>query len=122
MAEEFDTTAPPELRSVCIYGGAPYRPQEEGLRRGAPIVVGTPGRILDHLERGTLRVCNLSFFILDEADQMLDMGFKDDIQKVFDAMNAAGGEKKDKPQILLFSATLPPWVNKVARSYMRADR
>lgn len=123
VAEEFESTAPSNLRSVCIYGGAPYRPQEEALRRGVQVVVGTPGRILDHIERGTLKLGGLRFLVLDEADQMLDMGFKDDIQRVCDAMDAGKkGGKDDKPrQVLLFSATLPPWVQKVAKQYMRAD-
>jgi ATP-dependent RNA helicase DDX21 len=116
VGEEFEATAPPSLKSVCIYGGAPYRPQEEALRRGVSVVVGTPGRVLDHIERRTLKLSGLKFFILDEADQMLDMGFKDDIQKVCDGIGA--GER----QMLLFSATLPPWVTKVATAYMRQDR
>lgn len=120
MADEFESTAPSNLRSVCIYGGAPYRPQEEALRRGVQVVVGTPGRVLDHIERGTLKLGSLRFLVLDEADQMLDMGFKDDIQKVCDAMGAGGGDA-DR-QVLLFSATLPPWVQKVAKQYMRSDR
>jgi ATP-dependent RNA helicase DDX21 len=115
VCEEFEATAPPSVRMVSVYGGSPYRPQEEALRRGVEVVVGTPGRILDHIERGTLRLSGLRFLILDEADQMLDMGFKDDIQRVFDAMGK-GGER----QILLFSATLPPFVQKIAKGYMRA--
>ena len=119
VADEFEACAPATLRSVCIYGGAPYRPQEEALRRGVQVVVGTPGRILDHIERGTLKLSGLRFLILDEADSMLDMGFKDDIQKVCDAM---GQDSHQRRQVLLFSATLPPWVQKVAQQYMRKDK
>lgn len=118
VADEFEATAPPNLRSVCIYGGAPYRPQEEALRRGVQVVVGTPGRIIDHIDRGTLRLDGLRFLILDEADSMLDMGFKDEIQRVCDAMGTGNGLQR---QVLLFSATLPPWVQKVAKQYMRQD-
>lgn len=88
VADEFDATAPSNLRSICIYGGAPYRPQEEALRRGVQVVIGTPGRVCDHIERGTLRLNGLRFLILDEADSMLDMGFQTEIQKVCDAMSA----------------------------------
>lgn len=119
VAEEFEACAPQTLRSVCIYGGAPYRPQEEALRRGVQVVVGTPGRVLDHIERGTLKLSGLRFLILDEADSMLDMGFKDDIQKVCDAMGSGVDSRR---QVLLFSATLPPWVSKVAQQYMRKDK
>ncbi len=119
VADEFEACAPSTLRSVCIYGGAPYRPQEEALRRGVQVVVGTPGRVLDHIERGTLKLHGLRFLILDEADSMLDMGFKDDIQKVCDAMGQGGAGNR---QVLLFSATLPPWVQKVAQQYMRKDK
>jgi ATP-dependent RNA helicase DDX21 len=125
VAEEFEATSPDSFRTVCIYGGAPYRPQEEALRRGVQVVVGTPGRVLDHIERGTLRLHGLRFLILDEADQMLDMGFKDDIQRVCDAMGEGqgqAGQVEQTRQVLLFSATLPPWVQKVAKQYMNMSK
>ena len=64
------------------FGGAPYEPQENALRRGVEFVVGTPGRVLDHLERGNLDLSELKWFILDEADRMLDMGFNEDVEKL----------------------------------------
>lgn len=82
----------PRLRSICLYasshlfthsfGGAPYEPQESALRRGVEFVVGTPGRVLDHLERGNLRLEELKWFVLDEADRMLDMGFEPQIRDI----------------------------------------
>ncbi|CAM9417097.1 unnamed protein product, partial [Sphacelaria rigidula] len=109
VSSDFEQTAP-SLRITCIYGGAPYRPQEDALRRGLDVVVGTPGRLLDHVGRGTLQLGDAEFIILDEADQMLDMGFKEEMEKVF---QACGEEGEQGRQMLLFSATMPPWVNKV---------
>lgn len=84
---------------TCIYGGASITKQFRALKSGVDIVVGTPGRVLDHLERGTLDISAIKYFILDEADEMLDMGFIDDITKVMDAMNP-------QARVMLFSATL----------------
>ncbi|CAM9298724.1 unnamed protein product [Choristocarpus tenellus] len=130
VATDFEMTAP-SLRTTCIYGGAPYRPQacheprcdrsgEDAFRRGLDIVVGTPGRLLDHVDRGNLILSETAFLILDEADQMLDMGFKEEMEKVFEACR--GGGEEGGRQVLLFSATMPPWVDKVARECMRSDR
>ncbi|CAN0165128.1 unnamed protein product [Pylaiella littoralis] len=118
VAADFELTAP-SLKTTCIYGGAPYRPQEDALRWGLDVVVGTPGRLLDHVGRGTLQLCDAEFLILDEADQMLDMGFKEEMEKVFDA---CGEEGEKGRQMLLFSATMPPWVDKVVKEYMKGDR
>eukprot|EP00897_Mesotaenium_endlicherianum_P010166 jgi/Mesen1/9178/ME000591S08495 len=72
------------LATLCVYGGAPMPPQESALRRGVDIVVGTPGRIKDHLERGTLNLKTLQYRVLDEADEMLNMGFVDDVETILD--------------------------------------
>jgi len=98
-------------RLTAVYGGAAYGAQLKDLRRGVEIVVGTPGRVKDHLERGTLRLENISYFILDEADEMLDMGFIDDIEHIFEQAN------KDC-RILLFSATMPPEILNIAGKFM----
>ncbi|MCQ2982862.1 MAG: DEAD/DEAH box helicase [Treponemataceae bacterium] len=98
-------------RLTAVYGGAAYGAQLKDLRRGVEIVVGTPGRVKDHLERGTLRLENISYFILDEADEMLDMGFIDDIETIFEQAN------KDC-RILLFSATMPPEILNIAGKFM----
>jgi ATP-dependent RNA helicase DeaD len=84
---------------ACVYGGASIVEQLRKLQSGVDIVVGTPGRVLDHLKRGSLDLSQISYFILDEADEMLDMGFIEDIQAIMDKMNP-------KSRILLFSATL----------------
>jgi len=88
------------LREVPIYGGQSYERQFRALAAGAQIVIGTPGRVLDHLERGTLRPDSLRIVVLDEADRMLDMGFREDIERVLAATPA-------NRQLLFFSATMP---------------
>ena len=99
------------------------------MRRGVEFVVGTPGRVLDHLERGTLHLEELKWFILDEADRMLDMGFNEDVERVVDYAIKSGGEVTsstrivpDRIQVLLFSATIPSWVKEVMSKYMHTDR
>lgn len=96
----------------AVYGGQPIGPQIRALERGTHIVVGTPGRVLDHIRRGTLDLSGVRFFILDEADRMLDMGFIDDIEAI---MRNAPEEKR----ILMFSATMPREVLLLAKRYMR---
>ncbi len=97
-----------------IYGGQPIEPQIRALRRGVQIVVGTPGRILDHLGRETLRLDGLRYLVLDEADRMLDMGFVDDIERIiFYAPSSI------ERRTLLFSATIPREVVALAKKYTR---
>ena len=84
---------------VAIYGGVPYGPQERALARGAQIIVGTPGRLLDHIERRTLKLDGIRIAILDEADRLLDMGFAPDVRKLLRMVPA-------NRQTALFSATL----------------
>jgi ATP-dependent RNA helicase DbpA len=103
------------LKVLTLCGGATMRPQLASLEHGAHVVVGTPGRILDHLERGSLRLDALNTLVLDEADRMLDMGFFDDIAKV------AGQCPKDR-QTLLFSATYPDGIGKLSAAFMRAPK
>ncbi|WP_297535182.1 DEAD/DEAH box helicase [Thermococcus sp.] len=109
-----------ELRSLrgrrkidiyAIYGGQPIGPQIRALKK-AQIVVGTPGRVLDHIGRGTLRLDSLRFFVLDEADRMLDMGFQEDIEAIF---RATPREKR----VMMFSATMPMDVLLLAKKYMK---
>ncbi|KAI8836037.1 P-loop containing nucleoside triphosphate hydrolase protein [Chytriomyces cf. hyalinus JEL632] len=123
---EFETLAAGELQLVCVYGGAPYEVQNNAFRNGVDIVVGTPGRLIDHVERGSLKLHNLKFITLDEADQMMDIGFAESMEKVLQQVSQqkeAEGTKKSHPlQTLLFSATMPEWVNSVLSKYMRADR
>ena len=101
------------VETVAIYGGQPYERQFRGLERGPQIVVGTPGRVMDHMRRNTLKLDNLKFFILDEADEMLDMGFIEDIEWVLEQAPA-------ERQTALFSATMPPRIADLAGRYMNA--
>ena len=100
------------VKVVTLSGGVPLRGQTSSLERGAHVVVGTPGRVLDHLERGHLRLASLAALVLDEADRMLDMGFFDDIAKVVRQCPAAR-------QTLLFSATYPQGIAQLAAQFLR---
>ena len=99
-------------REVAIYGGVGYAPQERALQRGATIVVGTPGRLLDHIERGTLDTSGLRFIVLDEADRLLDMGFAPEVQRLL-------RKCPTDRQTALFSATLPGTVRDLARKFTK---
>ena len=98
-------------RTCVLYGGGSYNTQIRELKRGSEIVVGTPGRVQDHLERGTLDISKIKYFILDEGDEMLDMGFIDDIEHIFEQANPDA-------RILLFSATMPAPILKIAAKFM----
>jgi ATP-dependent RNA helicase DeaD len=100
------------FRVLPVYGGQPIDRQLRALRSGVQIVVGTPGRLLDHLRRGTLDLGRVRFVVLDEADEMLDMGFIEDIELILDAL-------PEERQIALFSATLPRPIAKLAEKYLR---
>ncbi|XP_046839345.1 nucleolar RNA helicase 2-like isoform X3 [Xenia sp. Carnegie-2017] len=104
----------------CIYGGMPYAPQESAINSGLDILIGTPGRILDHMKRGNLDLSKLKHCILDEVDRMLDMGFQDSVEEILSGSYTS--DSSQKPQTLFFSATLPPWVQTTARKYMTKDR
>jgi ATP-dependent RNA helicase DeaD len=101
-----------EARIMAVYGGKPIRQQVEELRRGAEFVVGTPGRVMDLMDRGVLPLGDVRFAVLDEADRMLDIGFRPDIEKILRKCPASR-------QTLLLSATIPPPVKKLAERYMR---
>jgi ATP-dependent RNA helicase DeaD len=98
-----------------IYGGQSYTPQLNALKRGAHVIVGTPGRIMDHLERGTLALDGIRFVVLDEADEMLAMGFVDAIDAILSRT------PRDK-QVALFSATLPMAIRQISQRHLRAPR
>jgi ATP-dependent RNA helicase DeaD len=101
-----------KVHVVAIYGGKPIRSQIDKLRRGAEVVIGTPGRVLDHLARATLELRDLKIVVLDEADRMLDIGFRPDIEKILRRC-------PQSRQTLLLSATVPPPVERLAKRYMR---
>lgn len=101
-----------KLKEVAIYGGQPIDRQIKTLKMGVNIVVGTPGRILDHLNRKTLNLSKIKYVILDEADEMLDMGFIEDIESILKGVN-------EDRQTLLFSATMPKEIIGIAKKYMK---
>ncbi|XP_040831797.1 nucleolar RNA helicase 2 [Ochotona curzoniae] len=107
-----------KLAVACFYGGTPYGNQIERIRNGIDILVGTPGRIKDHLESGKLDLSKLKHVVLDEVDQMLDMGFADQVEDILKV--AYKKDSEDNPQTLLFSATCPHWVFNVAKKYMKS--
>jgi ATP-dependent RNA helicase DeaD len=100
------------VRELPIYGGASYDRQIRGLKDGTQIVIGTPGRVMDHLERGTLRTDSFKMVILDEADRMLDMGFRDDIDVIL-------GQSPTERQTVLFSATMPAGIRSLIKKHTR---
>ncbi len=102
------------VKIVPIYGGAPIDRQIQLLKRGCSIVVGTPGRIMDHLNRRTLKLKNIDMVILDEADEMLNMGFKEDIEEILSMM-----PKERDYQTILFSATFPKEILKIASTFQK---
>ena len=101
-----------QLSVVAIFGGVPLEPQQKALRRGADVIVATPGRLIDHLERQNVVFDELEVLVLDEADRMLDMGFAPQINRLVNEM-------PKYRQTLLFSATMPPEVEVLARKYLR---
>ena len=103
--------APSGFEVAVLYGGVGYQPQIDALKRGAQIVVGTPGRVLDHLGRGALNLSRIRYLVLDEADEMLDRGFAPDVERILSFA------PRDR-QTALFSATAPEWVHKVAARYL----
>lgn len=100
------------LQGTLLYGGRGYGPERKALARGAQIVVGTPGRTLDHLTQGTLSLRNLRVFVLDEGDEMLDRGFAPDVERIL-------AQAPTNRQTALFSATVPDWVMKIAARHLR---
>ncbi len=114
IKEEMDRMAANrDLEIVAVYGGVGYEGQERAFKRGAQVVVGTPGRIMDHMERGNLDLSRCSIIVLDEADRMLDMGFIDDVEWILKRMPG-----KKHRQTLLFSATMPEEIKGLSRRFM----
>ena len=103
------------VRVLPVYGGQPIERQIRSLKRGIQVVIGTPGRLLDHIRRGTIDLEYVNFLVLDEADEMLDMGFVDDMENII----------KNVPperQTMLFSATMPRPILSISKKYMRAPK
>ena len=114
VAEAFQkyATKVPGFHVLPIYGGQSYYPQLQALKRGVHVVVGTPGRVIDHLERGSLDLSGLTTLVLDEADEMLRMGFIDDVEAVLK-------KTPDTRQVALFSATMPAQIKRIAQTYLK---
>lgn len=100
------------LDVIALYGGSPYGPQERALARGAQVVVGTPGRVMDHMRRTNLRLDTIRFAVLDEADEMLRMGFAEDVEEIL-------SHSPSSRQVALFSATMPSAIQRVAQTHMK---
>jgi ATP-dependent RNA helicase DeaD len=113
VAEAFSRygTHLPQINVLPIYGGASYTTQLAGLKRGAQVVVGTPGRVIDHLERGTLDLSHVDYLVLDEADEMLTMGFAEEVERIL-------ADTPEYKQVALFSATMPPAIRKLSNKYL----
>lgn len=111
VEREFMETAP-MLATVCVYGGVSITMQQRQLERGVDIAVGTPGRIQDLIDRRVLDLHDIRHFVLDEADQMLAVGFEEDVERILEQMPR-------NRQGMLFSATMPTWVKKLARKYLK---
>ncbi len=123
VAEEFTALKhyKGEYDVTTIYGGVSYDNQERSFREGVDILVGTVGRVNDHIERRNLRLADIEAFVLDEADQMLNMGFKDDVEKILNYAKRESGSVPPEPkkfQIMLYSATIPDWVQRIARDHL----
>ncbi|GHB95082.1 DEAD/DEAH box helicase [Thermomonas carbonis] len=114
VAEAFQKYAThiPGFHVLPIYGGQSYQPQLSALKRGVHVVVGTPGRVIDHLERGSLDLSALRMLVLDEADEMLRMGFIDDVEAVLK-------KTPETRQVALFSATMPSQIKRIAQTYLK---
>ncbi|OIW16299.1 hypothetical protein TanjilG_19015 [Lupinus angustifolius] len=111
VEKEF-TDAAPNLETICVYGGTPISQQMRQLGYGVDIAVGTPGRIIDLLNRGALNLKEVQFAVIDEADQMLQVGFQEDVEKILAWL-------PPKRQTLMFSATMPSWIKDITRKYLK---
>merc|ERR1712048_149490 len=117
ISKELEKFKPKKVCISCFYGGTMYDKQMNELRRGVDIVVGTPGRILDLINRGSLNISTVKHVVLDEADRMMDMGFQESLTEILQKAYT----EDNKPQTLLFSATVPTWLKETAQKYMSKD-
>ncbi len=105
----------PGVKVANLYGGAEYRDQLKALKAGAQVVVGTPGRVMDHMRRGSLNLSKLQTLVLDEADEMLRMGFIDDVEWILD-------QTPKQRQVVLFSATMPEAIRRIAQKHLKSPK
>ena len=111
VEKEFAESAP-GLDTICVYGGTPISSQMRQLDYGVDVAVGTPGRIIDLLNRGALNLSEVQFVVLDEADQMLQVGFQEEVEKILEKL-------PQNRQSLMFSATMPSWIKKLTQNYLK---
>ncbi|XP_044505722.1 DEAD-box ATP-dependent RNA helicase 53, mitochondrial-like [Mangifera indica] len=111
VEKEFQESAP-GLDTICVYGGTPISQQMRALDYGVDITVGTPGRIIDLIKRGALNLSEVQFVVLDEADQMLSIGFAEDVETILDKL-------PQNRQSMMFSATMPPWIRNLTHKYLK---
>ena len=111
VAESFRSYAAghPHLKVLAVYGGSDFRNQINSLKRGVDVVVGTPGRVMDHMRQGTFNTSHLGCLVLDEADEMLRMGFIDDVEWILEQL-------PEKRQLVLFSATMPSEIRRLSKN------
>ena len=109
-----NVSRPLNLFVEVFHGGVSYEPQSRALRNGIDILVGTPGRVIDHIERGNLDLSECNIAVLDEADEMLNMGFAEDVEVILEDV---GINNEERTQCLLFSATTPTWVKQIGAKY-----
>lgn len=110
MEKEFRESS--SLDTICVYGGVPISQQMRTLDYGVDAVIGTPGRIIDLMQRGSLNLSEIQFVVLDEADQMLAVGFDEDVEKILERLPA-------NRQSMMFSATMPSWIRKLTQKYLK---
>lgn len=110
VEKEFKESAP--LDTLCVYGGVPISQQMRTLNYGVDVVVGTPGRVIDLLRRGVLNLSEIQFVVLDEADQMLAVGFDEAVEVIMEKL-------PQNRQSMLFSATMPSWIRKLTNQYLK---
>ncbi|KAI3736467.1 hypothetical protein L6452_16009 [Arctium lappa] len=111
VEKEFYESAP-NLDTLCVYGGVPIQRQMSTLDHGVDVIVGTPGRVIDLIKRGSLKLSEVKFAVLDEADQMLNVGFADDVETIFEHLPR-------ERQSMMFSATMPSWIVKLVRKHLK---
>lgn len=113
VEKEFnESTTGSILDTLCVYGGVPISSQMRTLDYGVDVVVGTPGRIIDLLKRGALNLSEVQFVVLDEADQMLAVGFEEAVEEILDKL-------PQKRQSMMFSATMPSWIRSLTKKYLK---
>lgn len=111
VEKEFHESAP-SLDTICVYGGTPISHQMRALDYGVDAVVGTPGRVIDLIKRNALNLSEVQFVVLDEADQMLSVGFAEDVEVILERL-------PQNRQGMMFSATMPPWIRSLTNKYLK---